>query len=55
MLRADRPDQVRLGSRLTTAETNNDSIYDQSLYINDEFSFIKWRRESGNLKYILTK
>lgn len=36
-------------------ETNNDSHFDESLYTDDSFSFIEWRRESGTLKYFLVK
>ncbi len=36
-------------------ETNNDSKFDESLYSDDNFSFIEWRHKSGTLKYLLAK
>jgi hypothetical protein len=36
-------------------ETNNDSTFDESLYTDDNFSFIEWRRDGESLKYYLAK
>ena len=36
-------------------ETSNDHEFDESLYTDDEFSFIEWRRENGVIKYYLAK
>lgn len=36
-------------------ETNNDSEYDESLYTDDDFSFIEWRREIGTFTYYRAK
>ncbi len=40
---------------LFSIEINNDSTFDESLYTDDNFSFIEWKREGETLKYYLVK
>ena len=42
-------------SFIFSIETNNDSTFDESLYTDDKFSFIEWRRDGEMLKYYLAK